>query len=58
MSRIHIFTFLTTFLPYRKANATYTAVTSGIKFLDGEMDDCSRAANGSDEFQSNVVFKL
>lgn len=42
---------------HRSAMARYSAVKSGIKFLDGKMDACSRAANGSVEFQ-NVMRQM
>ncbi|CAO1440597.1 unnamed protein product [Diamesa serratosioi] len=32
--------------------AKYTAVKNGIKFIDGEMDSCDKAANGSKDFKS------
>lgn len=36
---------------FLQSNSKYTAVKSGIKFLDGEMNACLRGENGSKDFK-------
>lgn len=41
--------------PHNYAMSKYSAVKNGIKFLDGEMNACSRGENGSKVFQDIII---